>query len=182
MELNLNEPQSHGGSTSRLAIECPRAVLEQILAHVDRGFYSVPHGGAEEGGVLYGSYDGSRILIQAARPLQCEHANGPSSISLARITRVWPPCCCPRRANRISREWRWPVGTIPIPAARFRSPMRTSGFTTGSSEAVAGGARPEAPCHEAHRSGLFVREADGRMHRSEPAAEASLTLARAGSQ
>jgi len=40
MELNLNEPQSHGGSTSRLAIECPRAVLEQILAHVDRGFYS----------------------------------------------------------------------------------------------------------------------------------------------
>jgi len=27
--------------------------------------------------------------------------------------------------------------------------------------------------------GLFVREADGAMHRSEPAAEASLTLARA---
>lgn len=180
MELNLNEPQSHGGSTSRLAIECPRAVLEQILAHVDRGFYSVPHGGAEEGGVLYGTHDGSRLLIQAARPLLCEHANGPSfNLSGADYSRLATLLLAPAREpdfagmevagwyhSHTRSEISLTDADIGIHDRFFPKPWQ-----------VALVLRPLAM--RPTEVGLFVREADGAMHRSEPAAEASLTLARA---
>jgi hypothetical protein len=41
-------------------------------------FFSIPHGGAEIGGVLCGTHNVGRVRILAARPLECEHAFGPT--------------------------------------------------------------------------------------------------------
>jgi hypothetical protein len=59
------------------SFECARSVLDQINAEVADAFYSVPMGGAEVGGVLYGLKEGLRVRILMARPLECEHAFGP---------------------------------------------------------------------------------------------------------
>ena len=178
MELNLNEAQSRGGSNSRLAIECSRAVLEQILADVEQGFYSVPHGGAEMGGVLYGSYDGSRILIQAARPMLCEHAHGPSfTLSVADYSRLAALLQVPGREpdfagmavvgwyhSHTRSEISFADADIEIHDRFFPKPWQ-----------VALVLRPSAM--RPTEVGIFVREADGTMRRSAPAVEASLTPA-----
>jgi proteasome lid subunit RPN8/RPN11 len=64
--------------------ECPfrivysTAVLERIRASVTDAFYSMPRGGLETGGVLFGTRDGDTITILDHRVLECEHARGPS--------------------------------------------------------------------------------------------------------
>jgi len=52
--------------------------MDGIHAEVSEAFYSVPHGGVETGGVLYGTRDEFSLRIVAARPLSCEHAFGPA--------------------------------------------------------------------------------------------------------
>jgi proteasome lid subunit RPN8/RPN11 len=59
-------------------IECAPAVLKEIRVAAMDAFFSVPHGGAEIGGVLYGMRRGGRACILACRPLDCEHALGPT--------------------------------------------------------------------------------------------------------
>ncbi len=53
-------------------------VIEEIRHEVAHGFQKMARGGIEVGGVLYGRRDGDTILIQAMRPIVCEHALGPS--------------------------------------------------------------------------------------------------------
>jgi len=177
-QLNLNEAQSRGGPNSRLGIECSRAVLEQILADVEQVFYSVPHGGAETGGVLYGSYDGSRILIQAARPLPCEHAYGPSfKLSVTDYSRLAALLQVPRHEpdfagmavvgwyhSHTRSEISFADADIEIHDRFFPKPWQ-----------VAFVLRPSAM--RPTQVGLFAREADGTMRRSAPAAEAALAPA-----
>jgi proteasome lid subunit RPN8/RPN11 len=52
--------------------------MEEIRIAAMEALVSVPHGGAEIGGVLWGTRSGGRVRILAARPLECEHALGPS--------------------------------------------------------------------------------------------------------
>jgi hypothetical protein len=59
-------------------IEWSAAVLEEIRIAVIEAFFSVPHGGTELGGVLFGTRHGDRLSILAYRALECEHALGPS--------------------------------------------------------------------------------------------------------
>ena len=59
-------------------IEWSAAVLEEIRAAAMGAFFSLPHGGAEIGGVLWGTRAGGRVRILEARPLECEHALGPT--------------------------------------------------------------------------------------------------------
>ncbi len=61
-----------------LAVEYSKAVMQDIRAAVMDGFYKIPHGGIEVGGVLYGRSDGNLVRIEAFRPLACEYAAGPS--------------------------------------------------------------------------------------------------------
>ena len=78
--------QPHAGTTlkSWQAPECPfaieyaPAVMEEIRQAAVEAFFSLPHGGTEIGGVLFGAAgaDG-RVRITAFRPLACEHARGP---------------------------------------------------------------------------------------------------------
>src|SRR5581483_6559070 len=63
-----------------LLIEYQPSVMDEIrLAAVD-AFFSLPRGGAEIGGVLYGRRAGSAVCIQAFRPIECEHAMGPTFV------------------------------------------------------------------------------------------------------
>jgi|GEM_PF-1984082 len=78
MDVNLEQAQSREASKVPFSIECSPAVLDQINADVAEAFYSIPHGGAETGGVLYGTQEESKVTIRAARPLSCEHAYGPA--------------------------------------------------------------------------------------------------------
>jgi hypothetical protein len=62
------------------SIEYSPAVVEEIRQIVMEAFFSLPHGGAEVGGVLYGSSESGHVRILAFRPLPCEHAFGPSFV------------------------------------------------------------------------------------------------------
>lgn len=63
---------------SPLTIEYSNSVLDEILRTVVDGFLSFPYGGVEVGGVLFGQREGDSIRILASRPVECEHAFGPS--------------------------------------------------------------------------------------------------------
>jgi proteasome lid subunit RPN8/RPN11 len=63
-----------------LAVEYSSAVMQDIRAAVMDGYYKIPHGGIEVGGVLYGRARGGVVRIEAHRPLACEYAAGPSFV------------------------------------------------------------------------------------------------------
>ncbi len=73
-----NECVSWTAPDCPIAIYMRRDALEEIRLAVTDAFFSVPHGGAEIGGVLYGSHGAGRLEIRAFRPLACEHFFGPS--------------------------------------------------------------------------------------------------------
>lgn len=64
--------------------ECPFVIehapgaLDDIRIAVSEAFFSVPRGGAEIGGVLVGKWEAGRLTISDYKPLDCEHAFGPS--------------------------------------------------------------------------------------------------------
>lgn len=59
-------------------IEYSTAMLNQIRMAAIEAYYSVPRGGVEIGGVLYGSVEPDRVVIRTFRRMECEHASGPS--------------------------------------------------------------------------------------------------------
>ncbi|HSB16075.1 MAG TPA: hypothetical protein VLE22_16600 [Bryobacteraceae bacterium] len=61
-------------------IEYPRALMDRIRSAALDGFFRIPRGGVEVGGVLFGNRNGKLIRIQAFRPLECEYATGPSFV------------------------------------------------------------------------------------------------------
>jgi hypothetical protein len=58
-------------------VECLLAVLEQLRAEAVDAFRTLPHGGMETGGVLFGVEQPGAVRITAYVPLACEHAFGP---------------------------------------------------------------------------------------------------------
>ena len=63
---------------SPLTIQYSLIVIEEIRLEVSQGFQKMARGGIEVGGILYGRSDGRSISILAMRPIECEHALGPS--------------------------------------------------------------------------------------------------------
>ena len=61
----------------------PRTLDDIRLAVVD-AFFSLPRGGTEIGGVLLGCFHDGTLRIVDSRPLECEHAMGPSFTLSAR--------------------------------------------------------------------------------------------------
>jgi hypothetical protein len=59
-------------------------VFHEIDFTVNEGYRKIPHGGIEEGGLLFGKIDEKGTRIEAFRPIQCEHAEGPSFLLSAR--------------------------------------------------------------------------------------------------
>ncbi len=62
----------------RFSVDCADHVLEQIRSSCMEGLFAAPHGGVETGGVMAGTIEGQTLRVQAALPLDCEHAMGPS--------------------------------------------------------------------------------------------------------
>lgn len=58
--------------------------MERVRLHVMEGFYAMPRGGAETGGVLFGRQNDGVIRILSARPATCEYSMGPSFTLSAR--------------------------------------------------------------------------------------------------
>jgi proteasome lid subunit RPN8/RPN11 len=146
-------------------IEWSAAVLEGIRATAMDAFFSLPHGGAEIGGVLLGTRTGGRVRILAARPLECEHALGPtftlSAKDHARLAALLVEGCHDLRAQ----GWE-PVGwyhshtrseillsaqDVEIHNCYFSDPWH-----------VALVVRPHAM--RPMRAGFFFREANGSIH------------------
>jgi proteasome lid subunit RPN8/RPN11 len=65
-------------------IEYAPAALDGIRIAVSEAFFSIPRGGAEIGGVLLGKWEAARLTISDYKPLDCEHAFGPSFTLSAR--------------------------------------------------------------------------------------------------
>jgi len=59
-------------------VEWLPAVLDEIRVAATDAFFSLPHGGVEIGGVLFGRRGGRRVRILAACPLKCQYAFGPT--------------------------------------------------------------------------------------------------------
>jgi proteasome lid subunit RPN8/RPN11 len=64
--------------------DCPFAIrysteaIEIIRQAVVDGFFVLPRGGVEVGGLLLGTFENRQLTISDAVPLECEHAFGPS--------------------------------------------------------------------------------------------------------
>ncbi len=56
------------------------ALLHVIDASVNEAFRSIPRGGVETGGLLFGKRNGEELRVEAYRPIQCQHAFGPSFV------------------------------------------------------------------------------------------------------
>jgi proteasome lid subunit RPN8/RPN11 len=63
---------------SPISIEYSLVVIEEIRREVADGFQRLTRGGIEVGGVLYGTREGRNVRVEAVRPINCEHARGPS--------------------------------------------------------------------------------------------------------
>jgi hypothetical protein len=53
-------------------------LFHEIDFAVNEGYRKIPHGGIEEGGLLFGVIDEKGVRVEAFRPIACEHASGPS--------------------------------------------------------------------------------------------------------
>jgi proteasome lid subunit RPN8/RPN11 len=78
------EPHDERPLVTWSAPRCPYTVeyssrtLDDIRLAVVDAFFSLPRGGAEIGGILLGCFRDGRLGILDYRPLDCEHAMGPS--------------------------------------------------------------------------------------------------------
>jgi len=59
-------------------IEYAPAVLDEIRQAAVEGYHSVPHGGVETGGILFGTHEKDVVRIKAWRPIACGYSRGPS--------------------------------------------------------------------------------------------------------
>ena len=55
-------------------------MLHEIEASVNEAFRSIPRGGIETGGLLFGKRNGDGLRVEAYRPIHCQHAFGPSFV------------------------------------------------------------------------------------------------------
>ena len=66
-------------------------MMNRMRLAVVESFFAIPRGGVEIGGVLFGSFEPGRVIVQVFRTLGCEHAAGPSFIlSEADLARLAP--------------------------------------------------------------------------------------------
>src|SRR6476469_2739020 len=55
-------------------------LFHEIDFAVNEGYRKISHGGVEVGGLLFGSFEGDGPWIDAFRPIECDHASGPSFV------------------------------------------------------------------------------------------------------
>jgi hypothetical protein len=60
------------------AVKYSLPLFHDLDFQVNEAYRRIPHGGVEIGGVLYGRFEPKGVIIEALRPIDCEHASGPS--------------------------------------------------------------------------------------------------------
>jgi hypothetical protein len=144
--------------------------MEELRASVQDGFQRIPHGGIEEGGILYGRLEGECIRILEWRRIACDHAAGPTfTLSEADLERL-----------RVQMEKRAPELLDLIPVGWYASHSR-SGLLLKPADMELHRARFPEPWHvilliQAAKDGpakgaFFLREAGGNLP-PEPVGEA----------
>jgi proteasome lid subunit RPN8/RPN11 len=78
LRLNLEVMATWQTPLCPFAIEFVPDKLDEIRIAVIEGFYAVPHGGLEIGGLLYGTREEDRIRIEDYRKVETEYLTGPS--------------------------------------------------------------------------------------------------------
>ncbi len=63
-----------------LRVNYSLALFSEIDALVNDGYRRIAHGGIETGGILFGTKNGGLVRIEAYRPIECQHAFGPSFV------------------------------------------------------------------------------------------------------
>jgi proteasome lid subunit RPN8/RPN11 len=149
----------------------PRSLDDIRLAVVD-AFFSLPRGGAEIGGVLFGKWDNERLTITDYAALDCEHAFGPS-FTLS-----------PRDETRLSELLAASNGNGLRPVGWYHSHTRSEIFLSDADREIHRRFFPEpwqvALVLKPHtflptRAGFFFREGDGRIHAGASYQEFALT-------
>jgi proteasome lid subunit RPN8/RPN11 len=163
----MPESESAAALSAWNAPECPFPIeyepraLDYIRLAVVDAFFSLPRGGVEIGGVLFGKWDNERLTITGYAALDCEHAFGPS-FTLS-----------PRDQTRLSelltasnRNGLWPAGW-------YHSHTRSEIFLSDADQEIHRRFFPEPwqvalvlKPHTFHptRAGFFFREAGGGIH------------------
>ena len=69
------------------------SVFHELDFQVNEAYRRIPHGGIEIGGILYGRFEATGTTVEAFRPIECEHAFGPSFLlsdkDLARMSEAF---------------------------------------------------------------------------------------------
>jgi proteasome lid subunit RPN8/RPN11 len=146
------------------AIDSSESVLEEIRQAAMEGFFSLRHGGAEIGGVLFGTQDAGRVCVLAHRPIECEHALGPS-FTLSPKDNAGLRALLDEGCQDLREQGLAPVGW-------YHSHTRSRVFLSAQDVEIHKRYFPEpwqvalvVRPHAMHpmRAGFFCREADGAM-------------------
>ncbi|HWB95123.1 MAG TPA: hypothetical protein VG672_00420 [Bryobacteraceae bacterium] len=82
--LNPVSPEIWRVPECPFTIEYDADLLDEIRRLAVNAYHSLPHGGAEIGGVLFGTrqsgLDGDHLRIRTFRPIECQYAFGPSFV------------------------------------------------------------------------------------------------------
>ncbi len=144
-------------------IECLPRVLDDVRLGIIDAFFSLPRGGVEIGGLLLGRHTSGRLSILSYRPIECEHAFGPSFTlserDYARLQEMLAAVCA--------------KPGDPQPVGWYHSHTRTEIFLSDVDREihdrffsqpwqVALVLKPHA--FQPTRAGFFFRESDGHIH------------------
>ena len=144
-------------------IEYSLRALDDIRLAVVDAFFSLPHGGAEIGGILLGRYLNRRLAIADYVALDCEHAFGPSF--------ALSPRDQDRLAELLASAEQNPDRLRPV--GWYHSHTRSEIFLTEADQGLHNRYFPEPwqvalvlKPHTFHptRAGFFFRETDGSIH------------------
>ena len=80
LSAELNEIGSWRAGECPFRIDYDPALLNEIRRLAVDAFCSLPRGGAEIGGILFGTHDGEVVRIRDFHELRCEYAFGPSFV------------------------------------------------------------------------------------------------------
>ena len=140
-------------------------VLDEIRQAAVEGYHSVPHGGVETGGILFGTHEKGVVRIQAWRPIVCGYSRGPSFLLSEKDEAVLKTTLNSCRTDKQLDEME-PVGW-------YRSHTRTEILLADSDLTLYNRffAQPwqvtliiRPASFAPTRGGFFFREADGRIH------------------
>lgn len=153
-------------AASPLPIKYSRPLFQEIDLTVNEGYRSIPHGGVEVGGILFGAIEES-IRIDAFRTIACEHASGPSFILSDRDIAKLKEQFAAAKSDSDLQELE-PVGWF---IAHTRSPLEMKDQEVSLFDELFPGTgrvtllvKPER--FQATRFGFVVRDKQGRIERN----------------